>query len=525
MIRVLKKLKLSIGSILGGQSPTYYLSEADQFLLSVGIDPEKTYGTRAKANGGIIPTAMTSITSGTGLGSSAPMWVSSAQTSTGVMVYAASGTVYTYSNTFTAPDEEGGIVKPTSGAGNGMVVYGDYAYFATTTDIARFGPLSATAPRLTQNFWTGSDYLNKSALTNTTYPSTRNINYPNHTMHLHNDGAVYICDYANNQGMLHSFYIAQDGTETTAVYQDLTLPPGQLPTDIESYGTDVAVTTSPAIDFSVGAVPRPSLSSSLILWDAVSGHNFYRNVPVNEAMCTAVVNKNGELHVWGGNLDQAVTLLKYLGGYSFQELAHLGEGSPPLASAVDSLGNMVAWGGWATYPEAFAGAYTYGYRNAKMPRNALNQILRISDSTNTLPVISCLKFLLRSAYPVIGWRTDTTASYGIDRQTTGVTYASIFYTKVFNVGRPFSIRRIRIPLTAAVDAGTSIIPIVYFDNEGASETLATINNTNYPNSDKIIDYTDLAIGGTKDFFIRFTFQGTTEVGFPPEIDIELEIID
>jgi hypothetical protein len=209
----------------------------------------------------------------------------------------------------------------------------------------------------------------------------------------------------------------------------------------------------------------------------------------------------------------------------------MGEGTPPPAGAVDVLGNMIAWGAYGTVPTTFAGVFAYGYRG--IPGNAMNCIMRISDTTDTYPVVSALKFVNPSSgYPLVGWRTDTSASYGIDRYATDTAHGAIFKTKVFQVGSQFNIRRIRIPLAGYVSADTVITPTVYLDDEITSQALPVINRDNYPNQDRIIDYTDLAIGGLDNFYIGFVWSSTTSnatsndrVGLAPNITIDTEAYD
>lgn len=523
MIGKLKTIKLKIESILGGRSPLWQMGGENQFLESIGIDPERTYTNKAKAIGSIQPVGSTALATGSSL-TDTPMWIIGTNTSTGIYVYGAGGTLYTYSSTFTVQDD-GGVGKVTGGAGDGACVYNDYIFLATKTDISRYGPLSSAAI-MEEEFWSAAGHCNMAALTDNSasFIGTRSITYPEHVMHVHNDGYVYIGDYSGGRGLIHAFYFANDGTGTTATYAALTLPPGYIPTDIKSYGTDLAVLCSPKIDYALGARPKPQ-NSGLFLWDTVSD-NFYRHVPINEALATAMVNKNGELYILSGALDQGGKLSRYLGGYSFQDLCQFEEGTPPPAGAVDALGNMVVWGVWGTVPTTYAGIMSYGHRNGALPKTASKTIMRISDTTNTLPVVSSLKFIGMSGYPRLGWRTDTSAKYGIDGATTAPTaFANVFSSKPFNIGKPFTIRRITIPLSAAVAAGTSIMAKVYVDNETRNYDLPDINNTNFTSSEWIIDFPNLAISGKMNFYLQFTWGGTAEVGLVPPIDIEVEVYD
>lgn len=513
------KHQIQINSILGGISPTLTLGAEDQYYDAIGIDPEaigSVGGITAKALGAVMPTFQSTILSNSTLGE-APMWVTGSLQSTGVFVYGSSGSVYALSAAF-ALDGDGSQWKPTNGAGNGSVAYGDYQYFATPTDIFRLGPLSSTAPVI-QIFWTGSAGVAQAALTNTGYPIVNTFTYPNHVMHAHNDGSVYLTDYDSGVGKIRSFSISSAGA--TSVGTALELPPGLIPTDIKSYGTDLAISCSPATAYGAGTIPK-SANSALVLWDTVAD-SYYRVVTINEALATALVNKNGELHILAGNVDTDVKLLKYLGGESFRVLAVLNEGSPPPACAVDSIGDAVFFGGYVSQPITAGGVFSYGYRSGQL-KPALHMPMRISDTLNTLPIVTCLKSIRRSAYPIYGWRTTETATFGLEQISSTGTQASRWRTKVYNIGKRFRITRIRIPMVVAVATGDSVSIRVLVDSGSVATTgLKTLNATNFPNSERICDFNFVAgVVGYSNFYIQFTFEGTNRQGFSFPITIDYE---
>lgn len=520
-----KKVQIiTIDSILGGFSPTFTLSGSDQYLDGIGIDPEgigSSGGITGKSLGGIMPTFGSAILSNSTLGE-APMWITGSPNTTGVFVYGSGGTMHALGNVGFGP-VDGGVVKPASGAGNGMVAYNDYIYLATPTDIYRYGRVSQTAPTLASWWVTG---LTNSALVNSDYPATRSVTYPNHVLHFHNDGRVYVADYDNatgdspHGGLIHWFKTSTDGTGGTSAFSALVLPPNFMPTALETYGTDLAILCSPQASYSSGSIPKTG-NSALFLWDTIS-QNYYRHVPIKEALATAMKVKNGEIFILAGNMDASVKLMKYLGGESFQTLATIYDGSPPPQCAVEIFGDMIGWGGHVTTPLAAAGLFTYGSRSGQL-KPSLHMPMRIRDTSNTFPIVSSVKSIERTNYPWIGWRTDATTTYGLDRITNGGTQASRWRTKVFNIGKEFIIRRIRIPLTNAISAGDSIVSTVYIDTEAKTSGLRTINSTNFPNSERLIDLNSLNITGYSNFYIDFAFSGTNQKGFSFPITIELEV--
>ena len=519
----LKELRITINSFFGGQSPVVHGAPDNQFLSSISIDPEAK-GTEVSSGllntiGAAYPNSPRRFSTP----SDAPLWITGTNTSTGAFVYGAGGTLYAYTNGSFTLDGDGGIVQPSGGAGNGIAVSHDYLYLSTGTNISRFGPLSTTAPRLWENFWTGSGGFGQAALTNSSSPVVRGVTYPNHVMHAHNDGYVYVADYYGNQGAIHSFYITNADSGTIATFGDLALPPGYIPLDIKSYDTDLAILCSAATDFTGSSNVVPG-RSALFLWDTIS-NSFYRNVPINHHLATALVNKNGELFVIAGSVDREVSILKYLGGESFQTLVQIKEGSPPPAGAATSVGNRLFWGGYGTIPSTFAGLYALGYKNGSLPSTALNQVVNISG-TGTLPIVTAVSNISRSSQlPGVGWHTTSPDDNGLDLVSSGQTYSAILQTKMFDIGTKFNIRRIRIPMSEPISSATTITPTIYIDDYAVSHALATINNTNYPNSERIIDYTDLAVGGYNNFFISFAWTGTGDNALLPGITIDLDLYD
>ncbi len=521
----LNLLKLQITSILGGMSDLWGQQGDGQFLASLGIDPELATGSLVKSSGSITPTVYTEFS--TSLLDSAPMWITGAATTVGVFVYGANGTLMSYGPSLTSASEVG-IATIEGGAGQGMVAYNDYIYAANTTSIVRYGRLSTTGPVLA-DYWIST--LAMSSLTNSDYPSTRSVTYPSHVLHVHSDGRVYALEYDGRNGRVHSFTTDADGTNGSATFNDLALPPGMLPTAMTSYGTDLAILLSPEAPYVGGSIPRTG-NAVLALWDATPGNKPYRFVKIADQLATAIANKNGELYITCGNIDGDVKLLRYLGGNSFESLAAINEGAPPPAGAIDAYGNMLVWGGHISYPTTRAGAFSWGFRSGRLPGNALNHIANISDASGTLPIVTCLKFLQRGRFPILGWRTGT-PTYGLDKIVGAGTYASIFRSQVFHIGKKFTIRRLVIPLSTNVQSGVIITPTIYVDNEATSFApsssqacgLLAISPTTYSSNERTIDQQGLTIPGEHNFFLELSFTGTTEIAATLPISIEVDVVD
>jgi hypothetical protein len=364
-----------------------------------------------------------------------------------------------------------------------------------------------------------------SGLAQPAYPASRAVDYPNHVLFPHNDGYLYVADYDGANGRIHALITDYDGANGSGEYNVLTLPPSMMPMAICSFGTDLSIVASPTAPYAVGSIPIGQ-NAKMFLWDTVRGNKFYRAVDIGEPLATAIVNRNGELFVTAGNIDVGFKLLRYVGGDSFEQVAYVNESSPPPAGAIDVRGNMVAFGGFATYPSADAGVWAYGYRDQRLG-NALNHIARASVTSGTLPIVSALRFLQRNQTPVIGWRTDS--AYGLDKYIGSGTHRSVFMSRVERIGRPFRITRLVVPMADAVAAGTNIELDFIVDDEnvtyGAGDGgLLDITAANHLGL-YLIDLKELSIEGKNNFYLKMQFAGTAEDVVQMPITYELEYLD
>lgn len=500
--------KLKIESILGGISPGYLISEENQYLGGVNIDPEYPITSYAWPAGEISPVASTTFS--TSAVTEAPMWIISPGRDSNVYAYCANGEIVSYNNSLVSET----VVSATISAsqGNGAAYYNDYIYFATSGDVHRYGPLD-NSPAMTLSAWTGA--LGQPGLSAAcSYPSTiqASVIHPNHPMHVHVDNKLYFADYVSATGKACLNWISSkaDGTALGSSRDALDIPFGYTITDIESFGNDLAILAIPVGIYSTGLIPRTG-KAALFLWDTFSS-SFYRQVDLPDPVATAMYNHNGALRIFSGQIRRYVRLLGYTGGNSFTPLSYLNEGSPPLAGAVDALGDMLAFGAYGSVPASFVGVMTYGTRNPLINPQARNVIL----SPQTIPVngiITALAFVSNSSkYPVIGYRGDSSAT-GLTKD--GATAAltgnnTCFTSRVFNIGQEFEITRIRIPLGVAVGSSTGFTVKVYVDHKLANFSYSQVSNVNY-NGLKVVDLVSTSTGnpkGNTDFHLHITWDTT-----------------
>jgi hypothetical protein len=496
------RIPFTIDSIFEGLSATQNFTQKGGFTGSIGIDPDMPINnTDTRISGYLRPTSTEKISSTTI--TNAPLWLVSNPKDTNIYVYDAGGKTYTLDTSLTVTALNSGTALTTA-SGNGADYYDNYLYFTKNTDVCRYGPLNGS-PSFNQTYWTST--LSKTALVDTTYPTIRGQEMPNHVMHRHTDNKIYFCDVTTaNKGVLHyiktSKTTVEGDTDDGSSHTALDFGYGYYPTTLETYETQLVVALMEGT--ATGVKQKPA---ALTFWDTTST-TFEKIIQIEfpDPIITALKNINGALYVWSGNANGGVRLSRFYGGYSYEELFYFEDGYPPLQGAVDGEMNRITWGGVTSYPEASVSVFARGSRSAKLGTGVHNILKTTSGGANGF--VSCLKYIQTTSnalrQPIVGWKDDS--GQGLDKSST--TYGtSVWRSEVFRVGRPFQIRKLRIPLAQAVGADMTATVKIYSDNGSTSETIATINNTNYPNSERLIAIYPQA-KGQQDFFIEIRWTGS-----------------
>lgn len=485
--------EIRIETILGGKSPTTHFAGAGQFRASLGIDPaqpiddlDSAYSTIAS---GLLRPVASEKFSGTVI-NAAPLFIKTNPKDSLVYVYDSLGSAYTIDatlSTVTALSDAGHLA---SSIGNGCEYYDNYMYFAKNTDIARYGPLNG-APVFNPSYWVTT--LATTALVNTTYPSTflNNIQIPNHPLHRHSDGILYIGDVVNNQGYLHTIQTSkttvEGDTNAGSTYGKLAFGYGLWPTVIESYGSDIATAL-----YEGSSVGLRQKHAKIAFWDTSStSFNKITWVEFPDPLITAMKNVNGVLYVVSGNYKtRGFRITRFVGGYSFQEVYYSETGEPCLPGAIDAVLNRCVFGSHTTVPESDGCVNAIGLQKQVLGKGMFT-IMRATggDSSTNVTAVAFVDATEMGFYvPIIGWTKGSgTSNNGLDKQ--GTTYSnapSVFWGALQRIGKSFKITKIIIPLAQAVTANMILIPKLYFDNGQDSKTLTTINNTNYSGKKQII---------------------------------------
>src|SRR3990167_2889381 len=541
---MVEKHTIRIESILGGHSPTTHFARPDQFRTSLGINPAFPIDDDGEsdpnaifASGLLRPVAVSDFASS--VVAAAPMWITPNPKNDRIYVFDSQGSVYSVGAAMRDPTGLGDLNDGQTARGDGAAYYDNYIYFACSTTIARYGPLDGT-PAFTDDYWVTT--LSKTRLTdNTLYPSDKlnGVDYPRHVLHRHSDGKLYIADVVDNKGTIH--YIAttkttvEGDTDNGSTYNKVQVGYGLWPTAMESYGSDLVVAFCEGTNNGTTSSDIIKSRAKLAFWDTTSTNvNKIIWVEFPDQLITALKNINGVLYAVSGNLGSyGFRISRFVGGYTFEDIYYSEDGQPPFPGAIDGTGDRVLFGTLINSPESSGGVMSWGLQKSTLGRGIFNVIRSTGNSAGQVNITSLALVQssdLGNSTPVIGWTTGSNGvgNNGLDTSTGGSynSAPSVWWSQMYRIGQPFKITKIRIPLAQAIAVNMTVIPKIYTDDgNGTTYTLTTINNTNYPNSERNIVYRLENVTAQHNFWLELRWTGSAlcAVGLP--ITIEYELID
>lgn len=354
----------TVNSIFGGHQPSSFFGTKDQFLQSIGIDPDVPLTDSASdvyPAGAIRPVAYSAF-SGSAI-DAAPIAIITTPKTSLVYVVLANGKLISYTSALAGET----LIGQVSGSvARGAFYYNNYIYIIKPTDVSRYGPLDGAAA-LTNNVWTGATLGSLTALTDTSYPTTLlSLGYLNHWGITHVDNAAYFLDFLNGVGMVHKIKTtrsaAEGDTNDGSAYNALDLPFNYIPITIASFGNDIAVAACLTSNTSI-----VQGMARLFLWDTTSA-SFYRAIPLPDPICSVLLYINGILYGISGDLVKGHRLWRYVGGDAVETLAHIPQGGPPMQGAADYCGSRIVWATYTTYPYNSSGIMAYGSKSDLFPR-------------------------------------------------------------------------------------------------------------------------------------------------------------
>lgn len=512
---------IQIKSILGGESQMSLLSADDQYYRAEAIDPDfpcvsGSFSGNYLAGGVITPTNMAKFSS-KGVDDKPLYFIYNPKNSDIIYVALLNGSLISYTNLLASETDIGQI---TGNVCNGASYYNNYIYMASGTDVSRYGPLS-DSPAIANTFWTST--LSKTALDNS-FSSV----CPKHPMHVHTDNKLYIGDWDPNElkGIVH--YIktkkttAPGDTDDVSLYNAIDLPFGYVVTDIDSYGTDLVIAAS-----QVSTSFYNNGKACLFFWDTFSA-SFYQQIFLDDPVVSAIKNLKGSLYVYsgvGGGGSHKVGI--YTGGENVTTIASFETGYPTYKGQIATNGDRVLFASRDVYGKVIA--KSLGFKDSKLNGGSMPILTPyVSTSGASSATDGALAVHVQSGAPtvLIGYYNGT--SYGIDKSRSG-TYVSNIISQTYNIGSRFEIKKIRIPLSDAVGANTTITPLIYVDNgyttfSGTTYGLDVINNTNFSGKRNII-FEPKGIIGESNFNLKLSLTGSDGISVMLPITIEINKIE
>ena len=529
---------IKIESINGGWASNARYAASDQFSWSEGIDPDKDIDTATgspQPSGMLSPTAYSKF-SGANV-NKFPIAIITTPKDTNIYVVLKNGRLISYTSSFGSETLIGTV---TGSNADGATYYNNYIYIfgtgASKDDVSRYGPLN-NSPTLVDNVWKGATLGSQTALTNTQYPT---LNFGgdllNHWGHVHTDSALYFCDVVNGQGVIHKIKTTkttdEGDTNNGSTFNVLDLPIGFLPTDIESYGTDLIVLATSSSQTTV-----IQGLASLFLWDTISD-SFYRQVPLLDSLATAIINHNGVIKIWSGagTAGNVMRLSAYYGGFSVSELKGVTAGFPPAQGAVDFIGDRIIFG------TSFSVSSTQGNQNQVLSygsiysgnRLGFHSIAKGSSSSGT--GVSALKVVRTSGssdtygtYPqmIFGWDAGG-GTAGIDKSSDSASaVGTSWQSSVYTIGNPFTVKTVKLVFASNIGANTNVRLKFVLDAGVNSSSTLTIDSTSFSGNCAVVDFGNSSseVRGFNDLSLLITWVGSTEqisVLLPIIIEVETE---
>jgi hypothetical protein len=526
-------ITLRIESVLGGHAPTTHFASPDQFRSSIAIDPglpAADSGVNGVISSGLLRPTNAGTPTGAAMGN-VPLWILNSPKDTNVYVYDAAGSTYKYdqSNVVTAVSalSDGGSMS--SSSGNGAAYYDNYLYFAKNTDIARYGPMDGS-PTFNGSYWTGT--LGKTALVNTAYPRLNStlptFGIPNHVLHRHSDGRLYIADVVGNQGTIHFIKTTkttvEGDTDNGSTYNALQFGQNLWPTAMESYGSDLVIAL---VEGQNSTLNPYRAKAKVAFWDTTST-NFNKIIWVEfpDTIITAMRNIDGVLYLASGhNKGNGFRISRFVGGYTVEEVFLSELGVPPLAGAMDGNAQRLLFGSYTSVPENAGSVFSYGLQKASLGTGLFN-ILRSTNTSNNDSVTALALSMngINNSFgfeqPFFGWSTGFV--HGFNIPGSGNYGTSVWQSQMFRIGQPFKVKKVRIPLAQAITSGMTVTPKIYIDDSESGVELTPIDNANFSGKRNAIIRPN-GLVGDHNLYLELRWTGTTlcTVGLPITIEIEL----
>lgn len=591
----------TINQILKGICSMENYCAETEYLGGIGIDPDmpKTDSDK-KSSGFIRPTSQEVLSTLTT--SQIPLWIITNPKNKDVYIHFSNGNIYKTDASYTAP----ALYDSTAtGKGNGACYYDNACYFASNNDISRiYFNANGTIHSFMNNFWSTfvAQFLNKTAwvtlthyvkneevsinnynyiclknhtsgvfdtdlnngywvksglayaaLSNNTYPSINGVEIPNHCLFSHKGSrAMYIADvipsdYGNTEnrgkGCIHKVKTKHGNNLEGEVvdnvnYNALDLQWGMFPIAISEYQGNIVVGAIEGKD-----VNTNQSKARMYVWDGLKS-SYDLDIPLPDPLITALRNVNGSLYVFTGHYSGGCRVLRYLGGYSFEEVYYNESEYPPLQGAVDDLLTRIIWGTTEIIKDVYLSGTTVSTRELRTPcvKSHRSKIQKIpmgvhpiikSNATGVTSYVTAVKYIKQSSFedmqPLIG--SKGTDNCYLEKPSTTYTSGNMIKTELVKIGQDFTIESIEIPLCQTWDVTHKKFNLkVVLDSEqnvveiplDTGDLSASYQGKNLVKFKFDSPYT---VNGSSNFYFQITFTGDQLLTIALPITYSLTIKD
>lgn len=355
------------------------------------------------------------------------------------------------------------------------------------------------------------------------------LRYPNHVLHRHSDGKLYIADVVGNQGTIH--YIStkkttvEGDTDDASTFSKLQVGYGLYPTAMESYGSDLVI----AFYEGTGAGGREP-TAKLAFWDTISQNiNSIIWVEFPDNIITGLKNINGVLYLTSGVVGQpGFRVSRFVGGYTVEEVFYCELGTAPFAGGIDGDASRLLFASASVIPAVSACVFSLGLQKASLGTGLFNIASFFGNLATALTIPQRPATSPQNGFsfytPLVGWDTGQSAGEVGIFNAEYSNNPCYWWSQMYRLGQPFKITKIRIPLATPVSSNTVVAVKIYTDEGENNKLLTEINSINFSGKKNIV-YKPENLTGDHNFWMEIKWSGSDLCVISLPITIEYELID
>jgi len=338
---------------------------------------------------------------------------------------------------------------------------------------------------------------------------------------------MYIADVVDNRGTLHFVETGKTAiegdTDISSTYSKVSVGYGLWPTCIESYGSDLAIAFfEGTTDTAAEGIKQKK--AKIAFWDTNSVNiNKIIWCEFPDALITSLKNVDGVLYAFSGNQGQkGCRVVRFIGGYSFEQVAYLPQTYPPMPGAVDSVLNELSFGGDSGIKSGYSGAYSLD-SNYSLKPGSPKCVMGFDGADRRITALEYGKSdeSLQKSPLILGGQYESNLGQIV---ISGATYSvASWRTQAYRTASTHKIVKIRTPLTtgASFVSGEHFIIDAYIDNNDIAQEIVSYDSS----SGKKKFVTRCGVVGEHNFKIQFNWNTTERTVVALPITINYESID